>query len=146
MIAVTNSYFEGLVHATGKLTPFDPNCTRMENGNVTANNPEGKGIFKLSCGGQFDTGFSKFITQITDRRFLVVDEERGLVYAIVFFMHAGNVRTVQLTDGTTMTVPPPYTTPYEFQIGELFKIKNGKILRVEAVLLPVPYGMKSGWN
>ena len=35
-------------------------------------------------------------------------------------------------------------TPYSFLLGELFKIKDGKITRVEAVLLPVPYGMPSG--
>ena len=47
---------------------------------------------------------------------------------------------------TSMTVPLPYDTPYTTLIGELFKIKNGKIHRIEAVLLPVPYGMPSGWG
>lgn len=146
MIAITNSYFEGLEQATGKLTPFDPNCTRMENGFVTANNPAGNPMQKMTCGQQFDTGFSTFITHVRERRFPIVDEERGLVYAIIFFDHAGAVRTVKMTNGTTFNVPPPYDTPYTFLIGELFKIKNGKILQIEAVLLPVPYGMPSGWG
>ncbi len=146
MIAIANSYFEGLEQATGKLTPFDPNCTRIENGNVTANNPEGNPIQRMTAGEQFDTGFSKFITEIRERRFPIVDEERGLVYAIIFFDHAGTVKTVEMTGGTIMTVPPPYDTPYTFLIGELFKIKNGQIHRIEAVLLPVPYGMPSGWG
>ena len=34
---------------------------------------------------------------------------------------------------------------YSFQIFELFKIKDGKIIRVEAILNTVPYGMRSGW-
>ena len=147
MIAIANSYFEGLEQATGKLTPFDPNCTRVENGNVTANNPDGESpIHRMTAGEQFDTGFSKFITRIRERRFPVVDEERGLVYAIIFFDHAGTVKTVELTDSTAMTVPPPYDTPYTFLIGELFKIKSARIHRIEAVLLPVPYGMPSGWG
>jgi hypothetical protein len=120
--------------------------TRVENGTVTANNPEGSPIHKMTAGEQFDTGFSRFITEIRERRFPVVDEERGLVYAIIFFDHAGTVTTVKLRDGTTMTVPPPYDTPYTTMIGELFKIKNGKIHRIEAVLLPVPSGMPSGWG
>ena len=95
--------------------------TRVENGTVTANNPEGSPIHKMTAGEQFDTGFSTFITQIRERRFPVVDEERGLV-------------------------PPPYDTPYTTMIGELFKIKSGQIHRIEAVLLPVPYGMPSGWG
>lgn len=147
MIAITNSYFEGLEQATDKLTPFDPNCTRVENGNITANNPAGPSpIHRMTAGEQFATGFSKFITHIRERRFPVVDEERGLVFAIIFFDHAGTVKTVTLGNGTTFTVPPPYDTPYTFLIGELFKIKDGKICRIEAVLLPVPYGMRSGWS
>jgi hypothetical protein len=73
----------------------------------------------MTAGEQFGTGFSSFITEIRERRFPVVDEERGLVYAIIFFDHAGTVPTVKLTDGTTMTVPLPYDTPYTYLIGEL---------------------------
>jgi hypothetical protein len=146
MISITNSYFQGLEQARGKLTPFDPNCTRIENGVVSANNPAGDPIHKMTCGQQFDTGFSTFITHVRERRFPIVDEERGLVYAIIFFDHAGRVRTVTMTNGTTFNVPPPYDTPYTYLIGELFKIRNGKILQIEAVLLPVPYGMPSGWG
>ena len=59
LVRIANSYFEGLEKATGKLTPFDPQCTRIENGAVTANNPDGKGMAKMTLAGeQFDTGFS----------------------------------------------------------------------------------------
>ena len=147
LIAITDSYFEGLEQATADLTPFDSDCTRIENGHGTANNPEGASpIHMMTCGEQFATGFSTFITEIRERRFPVVDEERGLVYAIIFFDHAGTVKTVAMAGGMTMTVPPPYDTPYTFIIGELFKIVDGKILRIEAVLWPVPYRMPSGWG
>lgn len=77
--ADANSYFEGLEQATDRLTPFEPGCTRVENGNVTANNPDGPSpIHKMAAGEQFATGFSTFITSIRERRFPVVDEERGL--------------------------------------------------------------------
>lgn len=52
----------------------------------------------------------------------------------------------QLTDGTMLTAPLPYDMPYTSLIGKLFKIRDGKIHRIEAVLLPVPYGMNSGWS
>jgi hypothetical protein len=32
-----------------------------------------------------------------------------------------------------------------FIIAEVFKIKDGKIRQIEAVLMAVPYGMESGW-
>lgn len=87
LVTVANSYFEGLEKATDEFTPFDKNCTRIENGVVTSNNPAGNEIAKMSCGAQFATGFSKIITHVRDRRFPIVDEERGLVYAIVRFDH-----------------------------------------------------------
>ncbi len=145
LVRIANSYFEGLEKATGKLTPFDPQCTRIENGAITANNPNGQGMARMTCGEQFDTGFSPFITRVRERRFPIVDEERGLVYAIIFFDHGGTVPSVKWTDGTVHKVSPPFDTPFTFEIGELFKIKNRKITRIEAVLLSVPYGMPSGW-
>jgi hypothetical protein len=35
--------------------------------------------------------------------------------------------------------------PYTFEIGELFKISDGRIMRIEALVIPAPYRMKSGW-
>jgi hypothetical protein len=147
LISIANSYFEGLEQVTGKITPFDPNCTRMENGTVTANNPNSKDHGKMSCGDQFNIpGFSAVITKVRERRFPVVDEERGLAYAIIFFDHAG-IPEVKLSDGSVRKINmPPFDTPFTFMLGELFKIKNKKITRVEAVLLAVPYGMPSGWS
>jgi hypothetical protein len=147
MIATANSYFEGLEQATGKVTQFEPSCKRRENGSITANNPEARNAMgKLSCGAQFDTGFSPFITEVRGRRFPLVDEERGLVLSFLSFDHSGRIKNVQRTDGTIAKVPPPFDTPYTFLIAELFKIRDGRIAQVEAVLLPTPYAMPSGWG
>jgi hypothetical protein len=146
MMAITNSYFDGLEFATGKLTPFDPNCQRIENGMQTSGDPNGaSAMTKMTCGEQFATGFSPFITNIRERRYPIMDQEKGLGAALVFFDHAGVIKDVKMTDGTTLHVPPPFDAPYSFQIFELFKIQNGKIVRVEAILNTVPYGMPSGW-
>jgi hypothetical protein len=74
-----------------------------------------------------------------------MDQEKGLGFAQVFFDHAGTIKDVKMTDGTTLHVPPPFDAPYSFEIFEVFKIQNGKIIRVEAILNTVPYGMPSGW-
>jgi hypothetical protein len=146
MIRIANSYFEGLEQATEKLTPFEPTCQRIENGVITANNPAGANpMAKMDCGAQFATGFSKIITEVRERRFPIVDEERGLVYAIVFFDHSGRNKTTMWADGQAHPVNAPFDEPLTFEIGELFKIRNGKIVRVEALVLNVPYGMPSGW-
>ena len=146
---IANSYFEGLTHATETLTPFDDGCQRIENGVITANNPDpgpgGMAMWRTGCHAQFATHFSQFITRIDDRRFPVVDEERGLVLAEVTFNHAGRMKTQTLADGTVSPVPPDMTVPFSFEIYELFKIQDGKIMRIEALVNPVPYGMTSGW-
>jgi hypothetical protein len=152
MVQIANSYFEALVQAKGGIAPFDANCTRVENGNITSNNPSptASAMMKLSCGAQIEQEFSKFFTRIRDRRFPVVDEERGLVYTVIFFDHDGRVTSVKLKEGSvlgpTLTVRAPFDTPYTFMIGELFKIKNGKIYQVEAVLYTVAYNTPSAWG
>jgi len=149
LISIADSYFEGLEKKTGDITPFDPGCTRLENGTITANNPKPT-IFpfhKQTCGEQFKIpGFSAIITKVRERRFPIVDEERGLVLAIAFFDHAG-LPEVKLPDGTIRKiVDPPFNAPYCFMIGELFKIKNKQITRIDAIVIEVPYGMPSGWS
>jgi hypothetical protein len=149
LISIANFYFEGLEKNRGDITPFDPNCTRIENGTITANNPEPT-IFEFhgqTCGEQFVIpGFAAAISKIRERRFPIVDEERGLVFAIGFFDHAG-IPEVTLPDGSIRKIEgPPFNAPFCFMIGELFKIKNRQITRIEAIVIEVPYGMPSGWN
>jgi hypothetical protein len=79
----------------------------------------------MSCGAQFATGFTKVITGVQERRFPVVDEERGLVLSIVRFDHSGKNKTITWADGTEHKVNPPFDQPYSFFIGELFKIVDG---------------------
>ncbi len=149
LVSIANSYFEGLEKHLSDITPFDPGCTRIENGTVTANNPNPTAPFtfhKQTCGEQFKIpGFSAIITRVRERRFPIVDEERGLVYATVFFDHAG-IPEVKLPDGSIRKIEgPPFNAPFCFMIGELFKIKNRQITRIEAIVIEVPYGMPSGW-
>jgi hypothetical protein len=147
MVTIANSYFEGLEKATDKYTPFDKKCKRIENGQVTSNDPNSKNpITRMSCGEQFATGFSKIITKVEDRRFPIVDEERGLVYSVIRFDHNGRNKTTVWNDGSIHPVNTPFDVPFAFEIGELFKITNGKIQQIEALVLNVPYGMPTGWG
>jgi hypothetical protein len=140
---IANTYFEGLLQATDKLTAFDEHCFRIENGSRTANNqPAPKDLGPLDCRGQYATGFSRYITNIRERRFPVLDEERGLVFAQVFFDHAGTVPAAGDADASMRS---PFNRPYSFEVFELFKLDNGRIKQIEAVLVPVPYGMPSNW-
>ena len=137
LIRIANSYFEGMVNGTDAATPFADDCSRIENGMVTANNPNGaRAMWKMTCGEQFATGLTKVVTGVRERRYPIVDEERGLVYAMVRFDHNGRNESIVWNDDE----------PFSFQIGELFKIQDGKIKHIEALVFPVPYKMPTGWK
>ena len=154
LVKTANMYFSGLQNNDGQGEyPFGDDCNRIENGTQTTNNPglyktqapsTGYPIMSLGCEAQFKTGFFKIVTQIRERRWVIVDRERGLAFAFAFFDHAGTVKSVTLTDGTTF--PSTLRHPLTFEIGELFKIERGKIHAIQAVLTQEPYGIKSGWG
>jgi hypothetical protein len=153
LVKVANSYFTGLGANTGHNTaPFAPTCMRWENGIQTNSNPTlrpggagGVNIVAMSCEEQQKSGYFSFVTSIRDRRFPVVDRERGLVLSFGFFEHAGRIKDIQLTTG--QTVPSPVRSPLTLEISELFQIDKGKIDQVEAVINTVPYGMRSAvWD
>jgi hypothetical protein len=150
LITSANSYFETLQQNNGSLyAQFDPSCFRIENGVHTTNNPDrpdktGVGIMKMGCAEQFKTGYFNYVTRIRDRRFLVVDQGKGLVYASAFFDHNGAKQKETLTDRREVT--PQFTIPWTWQIGELFRVKNGRIIQVEALVLKAPYNTVSYWK
>jgi len=153
LVKTANMYFSGLQNNDGKgVYPFAPDCNRIENGTQTTSNPgpysrepnTGNWVMSLGCEAQFKTGFFKIVTRIRERRWVVVDRERGLAFAFGFFDHAGTVKSMTLTDGRI--VPATLRHPFTWEIGEVFKIEKGKIRAVQAALTQEPYGIKSGWG
>jgi hypothetical protein len=57
---------------------------------------------------------------------------------------AGKTRTYTRSDGRVITGGP--TSPWTWEIAELFRIEKSKIHRIEAVLTQSPYGQQSGWS
>jgi hypothetical protein len=158
LIATANTYFTGMQQNDGKGDyPFADTCNRIENGTQATNRPTPAGETRpdpatatnysaqWSCREQFESGLLHFVTRIRDRRFVAVDRERGLVFSFVFFDHsAGDTRTFTTPSGRTVTAGP--AQPWTWYIAEVFKIENGLLDQIEAVLQQVPYGMTSGWS
>ncbi len=146
---IGNSYFTGL--DTGESSqgiPFSPQCQRRENGTVTANNPDAKPgtMASWDCKTQFDTGFSVIVTDIRERRFEVVDRTKGLAFGWGYFDHNGTVQKFTNTpDHKVADVAQTFRQPITFYIAEVFKVVDGQIRQIEAVLTTVPYEMDSGW-
>ena len=147
MIALADGYFNTLQLNDGSLfTQFYDDCDRWENGLLTTHNPDlAKTIpvANLGCAQQFKLGNYRYDDRVRDRRFLLVDEERGLVMAAGFIDHAGRLENFTLTDGTP--IKSPMRTPSTLCLLELFKMRGGKIQKIEAVFIGVPYNMPSPW-
>jgi hypothetical protein len=158
LISTANKYFSGMQQNDGKGDyPFAADCNRLENGNQATNAPTPAGEKRpdpktatgysgqWSCLEQFQSGLLHFVNRIRDRRYVAVDEERGIVFAFAFFDHSGGAtRTFTVPDGRTITAGP--VQPWTWEIAELFKVEKGKIKKIEALLHRSPYGMLSGWS
>ena len=126
LIAVANQYFTGMQRNDGQgYYPFTDDCLRHENGMISAG-PPGSGARTQACRQQLETSLIGAVTGIRDRRFVAVDRERGIGFAFAFFDH----RPINWT----------------WQLGELFKIENNQIRRIEAIFIRGPYGVCSGWS
>jgi hypothetical protein len=154
LMRIANAYFSGIERNDGKGDyPLANDCTRLENGLVLAGDPalvspRAKGRPsgpQVGCLEQFRSGIFFYVTRIRDRRFVLVDPERGLAFAFAFFDNAGgDSRFGTLPDGRSVESGPKI--PWTWAIAEVFKIERGLIGPVESVLHQVPYGMGSGWS
>src|SRR5437763_1820114 len=158
LVKTANMYFTGMQQNDGKgVYPFTDDCDRFENGNQSTNAPTPAGQTRpnpktannysaqWSCREQFESGLLHFVSRIRDRRYVAVDRERGLVFSFIFFDHmGGDTRHFTTPDGRAVTAGP--TTPWTWELAEMFRLEKGKIRRIEAILDRAPYGMGSGWS
>jgi hypothetical protein len=83
-------------------------------------------------------GIFNDIEAARDRRVVVIDEEQSIVMAWFAFDHAGPL--------TSRGGESRFRTPNSMMAGEMFKVVDGQIRDIEAVLDVLPYGMRPGWE
>jgi hypothetical protein len=157
MVEIANSYYEAIVQDNGKVAPFADECQRRENGGISANDqtqtPEEAAeddfsIFrKMTCSDQLDTGVMSYITDITDRRILAIDEEKGLAFAFSIFRHSGEPKVMKIIGVPGITERANEWGPFELPAAHIFKIRNGKIYEIEAIgYFSEGTGLTNGWQ
>jgi hypothetical protein len=146
MIDLAYGYFSTLQLNDGKIfTQFAPDCSRLENGLPSAGEASSSNPYaRLHCEEQFKLGNYRWDDRLRERRFPLIDEERGLILASGFIDHSGALETYTLTDGTVKK--SPILAPQAWHFLEVFKIEQGRIARIESVFVFVPYGMPSPWS
>ncbi len=99
----------------------------------------------MDCKSQFDTGFSVIVTNIRERRFSIVDRTRNLAFGWGYFDHDGtHAKFSRTSDHQPADVAPTFQRPITFYIAEVFKVEEGKVRQIEAVLTTVSFRMESG--
>ncbi|MFX0165864.1 MAG: hypothetical protein ACFE9V_11130 [Candidatus Hodarchaeota archaeon] len=140
LISIADSYFEGIEKSDGSIVNFHPDCQRKENGIKTTNNPDllnfstQAGIYRLD-----------YITKVRERRYPIVDINRGLVWGIVVFDIPGtNVKDRQLPQGSVQH--ELRVKPRCLLLHEIFKIEDGLIRDIDAYMTNAPLNATHGWN
>ena len=140
-----------LFRSNGDIVPFDDDCIRIENGRQTAPSTASAtgalaGRPAMTARQQFNSKAFNYIKEVTQRRYLVIDEENGIVFGTFMFAHPGNVPT---PDWAATGLPPNPNAlsayPNTTQIIEAFKVRSGKLYRIFAYVSLLPYRQSPGW-
>jgi hypothetical protein len=125
MIAAAQSYFDGIQnHDSSKVLHVD-GCRRLENGQLTAGPASSVGsagnVIRGDCGSNLEN-FKATISEVVHRRYPVVDEEAGVVLAMVVFNRPPGARR---DNGSWY--PRNLLT-------EVFEIEDGRIRNIWAIM------------
>jgi hypothetical protein len=144
MLSIADGYFSTVELNDGQvLTQFTDDCGRLENGISTTAPPPGNAggnaaAIASGCENQFKLGLYR-INKRVRRDFFIIDEERGVAVGRGFFDHANEFDHYLLTNGRDMKTALKW--PNSISLIEAFRIRDGKIARIEAVFTYVPYFM-----
>jgi hypothetical protein len=99
----------------------------------------------VSCSDQLDTKIFDYIQKIYPRRYLVVDEDRQLVFGFFMFNHPGDIRWTKNADGSRRDQGAAATRPFAVDVAELFRIKDKQIRKIDALMVSLPYGQQNAF-
>lgn len=173
MLDIGLSYYDALEGGDGTLAPFAKECERRENGstsvggNLVRPKPTKEmlespfqyefdsemaklrlalAVAPNTCEGQISAGVWATITEIKNRRLLVIDEQKGLAVGFSNFHHDSKLKIVELKGIPELKSVPMFQGVFNMPSVHFMKIKGGKIYDIEATGLSVPYGTKTGWE
>jgi hypothetical protein len=126
LIAVANSYFDGITSHDGSVIQAHPGCVRLENGNtVTGRGGRGKSGAVTDCTSGLET---INIQNVAARRYPIADEEAQMVLALGVFIRK------------------PGATTRRNAFSEWFAIDNNKIRSIySAMFYPPPEAPVPNW-
>lgn len=142
---LADAYLATKQRNNGKLlADFAPGCTMIENG-VQISSAEGEiEPQKKDCAAVLRAGLFAPVERIRDRRFPVIDAERGLVLAISVQDLPAREEAFRAADGKKVTLKRPY--PMSRLAAELVRIDGDEVQGIEGVVASLPYRMPTPWK
>ena len=99
-----------------------------------------------TCEGQITAGVWGYISEIRNRRLLVIDEQKGLAVGFSNLYHDSKLKDMKLYGIPGVDSDPAFQGTFNMSAIHFFKIRKGKIYDTEATGLVLPYGAKTGWE
>jgi hypothetical protein len=133
-------------NAAPALLPATSSAPARRPGGAGANGRSLPDVGHVGCRGNINSNLWQYITQIQPRRCEVADVERGVVQCIVLFHQDGEVPGTNVPGYGYLKYSGATRRPFDTLIPEVFKVKSGKIIEIEATMPSLPFGSKSGWE
>lgn len=143
LISVVNRYFDAIEAQDGTSLPVTDDCRRFVNGTIDSREDpnaldEDERHRELGVAEQITEGHFAYIEALRERRFPIVDLERGIAMCHLVFDHPGDLGRA---NGDY-----PFASPNSMLVFEAFKIRGGVLREVWAISTNMlPYGIRSGW-
>lgn len=138
--AAARGYFKAIMQGDPGQVPMHPDANRVENG-VQTTNSEALGSPSAR------EGLYRFVymQKVRQLRFPVIDTRRGLVWAVLAFDMPKMDKTVTIRGRPFEITSQGRQLPRTIFLYELFKVEDGKVRAIEAVLRNMPFGADMGW-
>ncbi len=144
LVDLANSYLATKQRNNGALlAEFASDCAMIENGVQITSADLDVDPEEGDCTSVFEAGLFAPVDRIRDRRFPVVDTERGLVLAISVQDISAAETTLRTAGGQAATLERPF--PMSRLVAELVKIEGDEVARAEGVATFLPYYMPTPW-
>jgi len=136
MIELANTYFDGIEKTEGSDLAITDGCNRVENGIQMTHS---KRFPDMHCNTM---SLFSYIPRVEQRRFPIIDEERGVVVAIVMFQ-IPEADIVRVRDGKEVT---RHYDPRSLYLFEAFKVVDDKVAHIEATMRDLTFEKQIDWS
>ncbi len=141
LAAIPHRYFEAIMKGDPTLVAVHPDANRVEDGVATTNNPAlnfpslAESLSRLI-----------YMQHVRQMRIPVVDPARGLVWMVAVVDMPEMTRTLTIRGRPVEINPQKQHLPRTLFLCELFKVEDGRIRQIEAVMRNMPLGADVGWS